>query len=58
MRFLARELRGRCWTRPASELARFVGADPEDLAFVPNATTGVNTVLRVAFRSHRATRCW
>ena len=28
------------------ELADFVGADSEDIAFVPNATTGVNGVLR------------
>lgn len=27
-------------------LAEFIGAEPEDLAFVPNATTGVSTVLR------------
>jgi isopenicillin-N epimerase len=29
-----------------TELAAFVGAAPEDLVFVPNATTGVNAVLR------------
>lgn len=28
------------------KLANFVGADAEDLVFVPNATTGVNAVLR------------
>ena len=28
------------------ETAHFVGADPENLVFVPNATTGVNAVLR------------
>ncbi len=29
-----------------TDLAAFVGAHPADLAFVPNATTGVNAVLR------------
>lgn len=29
-----------------AQLAEFVGADPADLVFVPNATTGVNAVLR------------
>ncbi|MGE5656111.1 MAG: aminotransferase class V-fold PLP-dependent enzyme [Actinomycetota bacterium] len=32
--------------RARSQLAAFLGAEAEDLAFVPNATTGVNSVLR------------
>lgn len=45
VRFMVREL------EPGLDAARdavgkFVGADADDVAFVPNATTGVNTVLR------------
>ena len=43
--FMVRELeRGLDATRAA--LAPFIHAAPEDLVFVPNATTGVNTVVR------------
>ncbi|MBI5240412.1 MAG: aminotransferase class V-fold PLP-dependent enzyme [Elusimicrobia bacterium] len=45
VRFLDRELESRMDEARAA-LARFAGADPEDLAVVPNATAGVNTVLR------------
>jgi isopenicillin-N epimerase len=45
VRFLARELEDRLAEARAA-LGTFLGADPDDLAFVPNATTGVNTVLR------------
>ncbi len=45
VQFLVRDLQAPLdETREA--LASFVGADPDCLAFVPNATTGVNTVLR------------
>ncbi len=45
LRFIMREF------EPLLEISRqaladFVGADPADLVFVPNATTGVNSVLR------------
>ena len=45
VRFLSRELDDRLDTARAA-LARFLGADADDLAFVPNATSGVNAVLR------------
>jgi isopenicillin-N epimerase len=43
--FLSRELES-LLDEARAALARFVGADPDDLAFVPNATSGVNTVVR------------
>jgi len=43
--FLSRELEPLLDEARAS-LARFAGAHPDDLAFVPNATSGVNTVVR------------
>ncbi len=45
VRFLGRELDGRLDAARAA-LGAFVGADPDDLAFVGNATSGVNAVLR------------
>jgi isopenicillin-N epimerase len=45
VRFLSRELEGRLDAARAT-LGAFVGADPDDLAFVTNATGGVNAVLR------------
>jgi isopenicillin-N epimerase len=45
LRFLVRELEP-LLDEARAALARFVGSDPDDLVFVPNATAGVNTVLR------------
>ncbi|MCB1096785.1 MAG: aminotransferase class V-fold PLP-dependent enzyme [Verrucomicrobiae bacterium] len=45
MQFLVRELEGMLDSARAA-LAAFVGAKPDDLVFVANATTGVNAVLR------------
>jgi len=45
VRFLWREIGDRLDAARA-ELARFIGADAEELAFVANATTAVNSVLR------------
>jgi isopenicillin-N epimerase len=45
VRFLAREIEPRLDAARAA-LAAFVGASPDDIAFVPNATAGVNAVLR------------
>jgi isopenicillin-N epimerase len=45
VRFLARELDGRLAEARAA-LGGFVGADPDDLAFVTNATGAVNAVVR------------
>jgi isopenicillin-N epimerase len=44
VRFMVTELEP-ALARARARLGEFVGADPEDLAFVPNATTGVNAVL-------------
>lgn len=44
LRFLVRELEP-LLDEARTTLARFVRADPDDLVLVPNATTGVNTVL-------------
>lgn len=45
VRFLHRELEP-LLDEARAALAAFTGAEPGELAFVPNATTGVNTVLR------------
>lgn len=45
VRFMAREIEQRIDAARAV-LAEFVGAAPDDIAFVPNATAGVNAVLR------------
>ena len=45
IRFIVEEVEG-MWDRARGSLARFIGADPDRLAFIANATAGVNTVVR------------
>ncbi|MEK6371633.1 MAG: aminotransferase class V-fold PLP-dependent enzyme [Acidobacteriota bacterium] len=45
VRFMIRELEP-LLDAARAEVAKFVGAAPEDIAFVPNATAGLNAVLR------------
>jgi isopenicillin-N epimerase len=45
VQFLVREFEP-LLDRARAELARFIGAQANDLVFVPNATSGINTVLR------------
>ena len=48
MDFLVRDAARPSGGRRAARSAAFVGADPDDLAFVPNATAGVNAVAALA----------
>src|SRR5437870_6910505 len=43
--FFVRDLEG-LLDAARSDLGRFLGADPEDLVFVPNVTAGTNAVVR------------
>jgi isopenicillin-N epimerase len=45
VRFLDRELIG-LLDETRAEIGAFIGADPEGIVFVPNATSGINTVLK------------
>ncbi len=67
VRFLVDDVES-LWDEARRVLAEFVGADRDDLVFVPNATTGINTVLRslefkagdellVTNHSYNASRC-
>ena len=56
LKFLTREFESRL-DAARSEVAAFLNADPEGLVVVPNATTGVATVLGIRSGCGRATSC-
>src|SRR5438552_7833299 len=45
VQFFVRDLEP-LWDKARADLARFLGAENQDVVFVPNATSGVNAVLR------------
>jgi isopenicillin-N epimerase len=55
VRFYVDDLEG-LWDSARRSLAKFLGAEPDDLVFVPNATSGVNTILRSL--SFKRGTCW
>jgi len=66
VRFFVRELEG-LWDDARGALAEFLGAEADELVFVPNATSGVNAVLRslrfepgdeLLVTNHEYNACW
>jgi len=66
VKFMEIEAKDR-WSQALTVLSKFINADPEGMAFVTNATTGVNTVLKsldlqpgdeILVPDHSYQACW